>query len=266
MVLKAIGNTGIELGPLSLGTVKFGRNTQVKYPNKFKLPEDKTISELLDIAISNKVNVLDTAPAYGSSEERIGKLLQERDKWILSTKVGEEYEEGNSIFNFSAQHTTFSIERSLKRLKTNFLDIVFIHSNGDDVEILTNTAVLETLSKLKSQGKIRAIGISSKTVKGGKLAIKLGLDAIMLNLNPLDDKNQSLLSLAEKSKTGIFIKKAFASGHLDIFNREEPIEYIYKHILVNPAVSSIITGTINPAHLEENILAIKEVVKGIAHR
>lgn len=67
---RSLGQTGIEVSCLGLGTVKFGRNQEVKYPNNFSLPEDKQISALLDQAKGFGINLLDTAPAYGSSEQR----------------------------------------------------------------------------------------------------------------------------------------------------------------------------------------------------
>ena len=73
-----LGRCDLETGRISLGTVKFGRNTDVKYPKKFELPEDKVIVDLLSKAQELGVNLLDTAPAYGNSEHRIGQLLPGR--------------------------------------------------------------------------------------------------------------------------------------------------------------------------------------------
>src|SRR5690606_32599472 len=82
------------------------------------------------------INLLDTAPAYGNSEERLGQLLQQRHEWVIVTKVGEEFRNGESHFDFSARQTVASIERSLQRLNTDYLDIVLIHSDGNDEAIL----------------------------------------------------------------------------------------------------------------------------------
>jgi aryl-alcohol dehydrogenase-like predicted oxidoreductase len=140
---RSLGNTNIEVSCLGLGTVKFGRNQNVKYPEGFDLPNDKEISDLIKKAEELGFNLLDTAPAYGSSEQRIGELFQKkkisRHDWVISTKVGEQFENGKSNFDFSATTTELSIKRSLKRLKTDYLDIVLIHSNGFDEEILDKT-------------------------------------------------------------------------------------------------------------------------------
>ena len=71
-------------------TVKLGRNDGVKYPEPFSIPDDKEAHALLAAAKSLGINLIDTAPAYGTSEERLGTLLAgEREDWIICTKVGE---------------------------------------------------------------------------------------------------------------------------------------------------------------------------------
>ena len=88
---RPLGQTGLEVSSLGLGTVKFGRNQEVRYPNSFSLPSDQEIINLLDLAQSLGINLLDTAPAYGSSEQRIGRLLSNRANWVICTKIGEEF-------------------------------------------------------------------------------------------------------------------------------------------------------------------------------
>jgi aryl-alcohol dehydrogenase-like predicted oxidoreductase len=72
---KHIANTGVTVSPLGLGTVKLGRDKAVKYPEGFKIPDDKQALDLLALAWDLGINLIDTAPAYGNSEERLGKLL-----------------------------------------------------------------------------------------------------------------------------------------------------------------------------------------------
>src|SRR5690606_41338643 len=80
---------------------------------------------------------LDNAPADGTNEERLDPLLQgQRQDWVLCTKVGEEFVDGQSRFDFSAAHTRFSVQRSLPRLHTDYLDLVLVHSSGDDLTVL----------------------------------------------------------------------------------------------------------------------------------
>ncbi len=113
---------------------------------------------MLNLAWELGVNLLDTAPAYGVSEERLGRLLRQcRREWVIVTKVGEEFENGVSRFDFSAAATRAGVERSLRRLGVETLDAVLIHSNGDDLTILEQEAVLLTLRDLQRAGWVRAL-------------------------------------------------------------------------------------------------------------
>jgi aryl-alcohol dehydrogenase-like predicted oxidoreductase len=89
MELRELGSTGIKVSPLGLGTVKIGRDQQVKYPTGFTIPDDKAVVELLELAWDLGINTLDTAPAYGNSEERLGQLLPNKHDWVIVGKVGE---------------------------------------------------------------------------------------------------------------------------------------------------------------------------------
>jgi len=243
----------ISVSRLGLGTVKFGRNAQVKYPQAFTLPSDKEILDLLSCAKEAGINLLDTAPAYGCSEERLGKLLhKQRHEWIIIDKAGEEFVNNTSHYDFSPAHINKSIQRSLQRLKTDYLDIVLIHSNGDDMKIIEQDLVFDTLARLKQQGIIRAYGMSTKTVAGGIACVEQA-DCVMATYNPIFQDEEPVLSRAKTLDKLVFIKKAFASGHLDKIAKTNPVQYALDFIFQHPGASSIILGTINKDHLQENI-------------
>jgi len=251
MKKNLIPNTDITVSLLGLGTVKFGRNQQVKYPKGFNLPTDNEISNLLNISQELGINLIDTAPAYGTSETRLGKLLNNRNEWIISTKVGENFIDGNSFFDFSKDATIKSVNNSLKNLNTDYLDIVLIHSNGDDKKILLETDVLSTLQDLKQAGKIRAIGMSTKTIDGGMLAVD-NLDIVMVTYNPTHTDEKPVIDYAFKNNTGVFIKKALASGHIDKIANENPVKTALNLLKATPGLNSIIVGTLNIQHLRRN--------------
>jgi aryl-alcohol dehydrogenase-like predicted oxidoreductase len=248
-----LGDTGIVVSRLGLGTVKFGRNQKVHYPEDFELPTDKAILDLLAHAQDLGINLLDTAPAYGNSEERLGKLLKgQRDQWILASKAGEEFVDGESQYDFTPETLRRSVERSLKRLHTDYLDMVLIHSNGDDKEIIEKYAVFSTLADLKKAGMIRAFGMSTKTVEGGLLAAEHS-DVVMLMHNPIYTAEQEVIAYAHKINKGILVKKAFASGHLQKISTTDPVKESVQFILQEPGVTSIILGTLSHAHLQYNV-------------
>lgn len=246
---RPLGTTGIEVSLLGLGTVKLGRDQQVKYPQPFVVPDDAAAQRLLDEARELGINLLDTAPAYGTSEARLGRLLSGRRRdWVLCTKVGEEFEDGRSWFDFSAGHTRRSVERSLKRLDTDYLDVVLIHSDGDDLGILERGETLDSLRQAQAEGLIRAIGMSHKTLAGGRRAVALGCDVIMATLN-LDHREElPLIAEAGTAGCGVLVKKALASGHAGTDS--------LAFAAAQTGVSSIVVGTIDPAHLRANARAV----------
>ena len=255
MQKRKIGSSEIFVSAMGLGTVKFGRNTQVKYPCKFELPSDQDLTKLLKETYSLGINFLDTAPAYGTSEERIGKLLKGwRKSWVLSTKAGEEFKGGKSIYNFTAEAIEKSVLQSLKKLQTDYLDIVLLHSNGKDEEKILEG--LDCLKKLKEKGLIRIYGMSSKTIRGGLSALKKS-DLAMIHYNQEYCEEEEIIQLAQKEKKGILIKKAFQNGYLaavkDEAEKKEILRNNIDFILKNPAVSSIIIGTVDLKHLQENV-------------
>ena len=252
--LRPLGNTGLQVSALGLGTVKFGRNTGVKYPTAFELPDDMAIRNLLAVARELQINVLDTAPAYGSSELRIGQLLSNRHDWVLVTKVGEEFDGTHSQFDFSANHTRFSIERSLQRLRTDYLDVVLIHSDGNDEAILQNSDCVQTLRECQQRGLIRAIGMSAKTGAGGVLAAQL-LDAVMVTCN-LQQQDHEAMQRAHELNKGVLVKKGLMSGHVQTSATgaaQDLVRDSMNAVLGNTAVHSMIVGTLNTAHLRHNV-------------
>jgi len=249
---RPLGSTGIDVSVLGLGTVKLGRTEQVRYPRPFRLPDDAAARALLDCAAELGINLLDTAPAYGSSETRLGGLLRgRRHDWVLCTKVGEEFEQGRSRFDFSAGHVRRSVERSLERLATDYLDVVLIHSDGRDLDILDRGEVLETLLSLKEAGWIRAVGMSHKTEAGGRRALALGCDVIMATLSLDDDSESDLIAEAGRRGRGVLVKKALASGRAGVDS--------LRFAAAQPGVSSVVVGTVDPEHLRANARALEEL-------
>ncbi|MCK9237204.1 MAG: aldo/keto reductase [Thiopseudomonas sp.] len=250
---RPLGQSGPLVSPLGLGTVKLGRNQGVKYPTGFNLPDDASALNLLAQAKDLGINLLDTAPAYGISEERLGTLLQgQRQDWVIASKVGEEFEEGRSWFDFSATHTRFSVERSLKRLNTNYLDMVLVHSDGNDLQVLEQTDVYSTLAQLKQEGKIGQFGFSGKTVAGGLLALEQG-DCAMVTFNLNEQDEKPVLDYAAEHGKAILIKKALASGHICLDPSINPIRASFDLVLGHPGTTSAVVGTITPKHLHENV-------------
>jgi aryl-alcohol dehydrogenase-like predicted oxidoreductase len=253
---KMITDTGLAVSPLGLGTVKLGRNKGVKYPHAFQIPDDAQALALLNQAWELGINLIDTAPAYGNSEQRLGELLPQLNQdWIIATKVGETFDSdtGKSNYNFTPEFITNSIQRSLKNLRRDVLDIVLIHSDGNDQQIIEQWGALDVLNELKRQGLIRATGMSTKTVEGGLLTLQRS-DIAMVMHNLDYQAEQAVLDQAAAEHKAIFIKKALGSGHLaDSNSHLDSVQANFDLIYRNSAVASIIVGTITPSHLVDNV-------------
>ncbi|HEY3304544.1 MAG TPA: aldo/keto reductase [Candidatus Binatia bacterium] len=246
MVPRPLGRTGLVVSPIGLGTTKLGRNTDVKYPELFALPTDGAVRDLLETGLALGLNLIDTAPAYGESEQRLGAFVEShRNRIVLCTKCGEQYKDGVSTYDFSAGAIVASTEESLRRLRTDHLDILLLHSNGRDLEILTQTDALEGLGRLKKTGKARAVGISAKTDAGISRACET-LDVVMAPFSERETSLSEALKKAHDQGLGVLAIKGLYSGHLEA---PRAIEFVLKQ----PFIDALILGTINQAHLKEAV-------------
>ena len=151
--------------------------------------DDDRALEILDYAFQNGLYYWDTAASYGndqiSSEERVGKLLKDRrDRVFLVTKTGDR----------GADEARKSIETSLKRLQTDYIDLLYVHSitSVEDAEQLGEKGkVLEVLQEYKSEGVLKHIGFSGHTTaEGMKRAAELyDFDVTMIALNHQDSED-----------------------------------------------------------------------------
>jgi aryl-alcohol dehydrogenase-like predicted oxidoreductase len=249
----------IKISRLGLGTVKLGRNTGVKYPTSFQIPNDTEAANLLSTSKELGINLLDTAPAYGNSEQRLGTLLKPypRDAWLIASKAGEIFNSSNgtSHYDFRRQAIISSVQQSLTNLKTDYIDMLLIHSNGDDVAIINNYEVFNTLEYLKQQGYIRFFGMSTKTVAGGLLTVQHA-DVAMVTFNPGNVADLPVIQAAAQNNKIILVKKAFDSGHLvNNTTGNNSVNNTVKFILKEPGVTSIVSGTISIKHLQQNAAA-----------
>ena len=261
MELRPLGCTGMQVSPLGLGTVKIGRDQQVKYPTGFTIPDDAAVRDLLALAQELGINLIDTAPAYGNSEARLGQLLPAPADWVIVTKVGEIFEDGQSRFDFSAQATRTSVESSLRRLKRDCVDVVLVHSSGADMDIIEHEDVLTELQRLKQAGAIRAYGMSTKTVDGGLWVVE-HCDVVMATCNPSDTQDVPVIAAAHAQHKGVLVKKGLQSGHADSAAGGAGIEAALRYVFTTPGVSSMIVGTINPQHLRDNVVIVNDILAG----
>ena len=173
LALRPFGATGLAVSPIGLGTVKFGRDKGLKHPGSFAIPTDAEARDLIALAADLGINLIDTAPAYGTSEERLGapacRTAQPMGN-LHQGRRGVRQCDRRRPLRFQRQNTSASASSAACRgCKVEALDIVLVHSDGNDVAIIEDGA-LDVLAALKAEGKIRAFGMSTKTIEGGLMA------------------------------------------------------------------------------------------------
>ncbi|MBP3040751.1 aldo/keto reductase [Bacillaceae bacterium Marseille-Q3522] len=161
-----VGQTDIYVNPLGLGTNKIGGY------NLFVNLDDETGKKVVQTAIDHDIEMIDTAFVYGfgHSEELIGEVLRQydRNKVIVASKGAHQVsEDGTLTLNNTPAFLTKSVDESLKRLQTDYLDIFYIHFPDEDTP---KAEAVGALQKLREAGKIRAIGISNFTLEQVKEA------------------------------------------------------------------------------------------------
>ena len=247
MLTRPLGRTGLQVPLLGLGTVKFGRTAKVSYARPYRLPSDTQVADLLALAKSLGVTLLDTAPAYGNSEQRIGEAIAgTRDDWLLCTKTGEEFDGARSRYDFSEAHTLRSVERSLRRLRTDFLDIVLVHTDGRQVAEIESAGAFRALRRLQREGVVRAVGFSAKGLDDGRAALP-GIDVLMCDAGG----QEPLLAEAADAGAGVLVKKPLARGF-------RPTPSALPQTAALAGVSCVVVGTIDAEHLAANAAALTE--------
>tara|TARA_X000000950_G_scaffold28794_2_gene31127 strand:+ start:6065 stop:6844 length:780 start_codon:yes stop_codon:yes gene_type:complete len=249
---RKISNSSISLSEIGLGTVKFGRNTDIKYPEPFDLPSDNDLIEILNTAAELGVDYLDTAVAYGIANQRLGQLLPKiNKKFKIVAKIGERYSpESGSTYDFTRPALEEDFEKLLEELGINFIECLLLHCNdndyGDDIK-----DGLKFLKQLKQKGLIGAYGSSCKTKEGVMLALDSDSDVVMIEPN-LYYSNPKWLK-KNNSRISIMIKKIFNSGKLLNTDKNLSSSEIISKQLTDKNIISVVIGTINHEHLQMNI-------------
>lgn len=246
---RPLGHTGLSVSHLGWGTVKIGRNTSVKFPEAFDLPDEAEAIAITHGMLDLGITLIDTAPAYGLAEERIGMALAERrDEVVLCTKVGETFDNGQCHHDFSGAAARTSLAQSLRRLRTDHVDIVLVHSDGNDLAIQHDTDLIETLQDLRQQGMTRTIGFSGKTPAGAQAALAWA-DVLMCEYTVGHCSHEDVIVEAAEAGVGVLLKKVLASGHLDA---PAALQFVLRDATIAPLISSAVVGSLSVERMREN--------------
>ena len=187
MNYKILGNTGVLVSELCLGAMTFGGKGMWEAIGRLGQEE---VNKLIKLAIDNGINFIDTANAYseGLSEQLLGQSLIElginRQQVVLATKVRLRMGPGANQVGLSRLHIIDSVTDSLKRLKTDHIDLLYIHG-VDPLTPLEET--MRGLEDVIHSGKVRYLGISNhpawKVVKANSIADQMGWTRFVASQN-----------------------------------------------------------------------------------
>jgi aryl-alcohol dehydrogenase-like predicted oxidoreductase len=265
MEKRLYGNTGMNVSILGFGGAEIGYS-------EAKL---ETVDKLLGSALDAGLNVIDTAECYKISEELIGKTVSHRrDEYYLFTKCG--HASGFDLPDWDPKMLEQSIDRSLKRLKTEYVDVIHLHSCSE--ELLRRGEVIEVLQRAKRQGKTRFIGYSGDH-KDALYAVQSGLfDSLETSVSIADQEAIELtIPEALKKGMGVVAKRPIANAawrtgkkpedayQHTYWNRLQELKYDFlksdlndaigtalRFTLTIPGVHTAIVGTANPSRWIEN--------------
>ncbi|MBI10256.1 MAG: aldo/keto reductase [Rhodospirillaceae bacterium] len=271
MEKRRLGRTGFEVSALGFGGGPVG----------FLGTEQDKVTTIVNYLLDNGVNFIDTAAGYPGSEEALGKAVSHRrDEYVLVSKCGQAFDdlEGDA---WSAQVIEQTVDRALRRLKTDHLDVMLLHSC--EQEVLEKGEAVEALVRARDAGKIRHAGYSGDN---DAVLYAAGLDAIDVvetSVNICDQANiDSLLPEAKRCDIGVIVKRPVANAAwlgvgqqpgfyanyttsyserfeamgldlADLGGDGDWAEIALRFTLAQDGVTSAIVGTTNPENAKRNI-------------
>lgn len=292
MRYRRLGRTDLQVSEIGFGAWAIGGD---KHGHSYG-PTDNTESlRAITRAFDLGCTFFDTADIYGhglSEKLLVQALQQRRHECIIATKVGNDFYHGPLHQNFDPDYIRFALEKSLQRLKTDYIDLYQLHN--PPLMLLQRGEFYAVLDALRQEGKIRFYGVSVHDAYEGTMAIQTGKpDVIQVVYNLLrQDACEELFPFAQEQDVGLIIREPLASGMLtgkytphstfvegDI-RAQWPQEYLalqiqladklgflatdaqrtltqaaLRFVLDEPAVSVVIPGIKTSAHVEENFAA-----------
>jgi aryl-alcohol dehydrogenase-like predicted oxidoreductase len=262
MIYRPFGNTGLTVSILGFGAGHIGSQEM----------DEKSAETLLNSILDLGINLIDTARSYGLSEKRIGQFLaHRRSDYVISTKVGYTFE-GREDWSYDA--TMGTIDEALHRMRTDYLDIVHLHSC--DKYTLERGDAIAALAKAREQGKIRVAAYSGENDALGYAIDSGTFGSLQCSVNIFDQNSiDRYLPSAQGKGMGVIAKRPIANavwrygsrpeghGHAAYWDRLEVMKIDRRGIGWNelalrfsafaPGVDTCIAGTASLSHLLENL-------------
>lgn len=211
---RILGKTGLSVFEIGFGSWAIGGN---RSGWGYGPTDDRMSLPAIDAALNLGCNFFDTADSYGHghSEVLLGQALKSRrSEVIIATKVGFDFYHEPVKPNFHPAYIRFALHQSLRRLRTDYIDVYQLHNPPP--EVLYRSEVLETLDALRTQGKVRWIGVSAATSHDGIAAVYAGWpETIQVTYNMLaPEAETTLFPLAVSQQIGVIAREPLANGFL----------------------------------------------------
>ena len=244
---------------------------------------DGQAETILRAALDAGINYLDTSIDYGLSEERIGRYIaHRRDNYYLASKCGclvgapPAPRGERSPHVFSRENIIAGVEQSLRRMKTDYLDVVQFHISPSR-QTLEENGALDALLQLQAAGKVRFIGMSG-TLPNLRDHIAMGIfDVFQVPYSAVEREHEDAISRAAEAGAGIVIRGGAAKGAPstekqtglqwdrwqraqldDLLDGMTSVEFVLRFTFSHPHMHTTIVGTVNPAHLLANLAALEK--------
>jgi len=250
----AVGRVALGSGLTRLGRPWGVRPTPV--------PTDDHAARFLAAAVSLGIRLFDTAPSYGTSEQRLGHFLASldpplRSTLLVATKFGEQWDAatGTITVDHSFDALARSLDASLQRLGR--IDLIQVHRPAP--ETLGSRDVARACRRARELG-VGAIGASVSRVADVAPALhELHVDWLQFPFHVGNDLMREAFALAAEQGVKVLVNRPFGMGALVHDGEAGTIERALAHICAQPFTGAILSGTISPAHLQENLAALQRV-------
>jgi len=211
---RRLGRTNLQVSEVGFGAWAIGGN---KHGHSYGPTDNAESLRAIARALDLGCTFFDTADLYGHglSEKLLGQALEkQRQTCVIATKVGGDFYHGPFRKNFDPDYIRFALEKSLERLRTDYIDIYQLHN--PPLMMLERGAHYAMLDELKQEGKIRYYGVSVHDAYEGTMAIATGKpDVIQVAYNFLrQDPREDLFPLAQEHDIGLVIREPLANGML----------------------------------------------------
>jgi aryl-alcohol dehydrogenase-like predicted oxidoreductase len=274
---RDLGRTGLQVTMLGYGAMELRG-----------VPRGRDVTEaqaetILNAVLDAGINYLDTSIDYGLSEERIGRYIaHRRGEYYLASKCGclvgtaPAPRGQRNPHVFTRDNILAGVEQSLRRMKTNYLDVVQFHASPSR-QTLEERGALDAVLELKQAGTVRFIGMSS-TLPHLREHVAMGVfEVFQIPYSAVERDHEALITAAAEAEAGIVIRGGAAKGapsegkhagarwerwqqaHLDdLLGDMTPMEFILRFTFSHPDMDTNIVGTVTPVHLQDNINALRQ--------